>query len=155
MRRVRTRGPDPRPAGKALATEVVPFPVGRPGTFYCYACLRSHEKDSEIGRDHRRYDIDADAATSMAQAHLREFYLQTKGIAAALTILGFEGVRIHPPRFGQGWPTREAIERRFRDLVRRHHPDAGGDPDEFRRIRWAIGVLRRYRPPDEYRAGRA
>ena len=126
--------------------------MGRPGTYYCYACIRSHLEESGIGRDHRRYDIDADAATSLAQAHLREFYLQTKGIAAALTILGFEDVRIHPPRFGEGWPTRDAIEKRFRALVRRAHPDAGGDPDEFRRIRWAVQILRKYRPPEEYRA---
>ena len=126
--------------------------MGRPGRYTCYVCLRTHKKESGIGRDHARYDIDADASTSAAQALLREFYLQTKGIAAALKILGFEGVRIHPPRFGEGWPSKDAIEKRFRALVRRHHPDAGGDPDEFRRIRWAVEILRKYRPPEEYRA---
>ena len=30
----------------------------------------------------------------------------------------------------------------------KHHPDAGGDPHEFRKVQWAIEVLRRYRPPD-------
>ncbi|HLE46158.1 MAG TPA: hypothetical protein VI915_04135, partial [Thermoplasmata archaeon] len=89
---------------------------------------------------------------SPVQSRIREFYLQTRGVQAALAILGFEGVRIQPPRFGRGWPARSEIEARFRALAKRHHPDAGGDPDEFRRVQWAVEVLRRYRPPDEYRA---
>lgn len=32
---------------------------------------------------------------------------------------------------------REDIEQKFRDLVKRHHPDAGGDPDEFVAVRKA------------------
>jgi len=120
-------------------------------TFYCYACLRRHETGSAIGRSHARFDIEADASTSAVQVHIREFYLQTRGVQAALRILGFEGVRIHPPRFGRGWPSREEVERRYRDRVKRTHPDAGGDPEEFRRIQWAIEILRRYRPPEEYR----
>ncbi|TLZ62392.1 MAG: hypothetical protein E6K16_05655 [Methanobacteriota archaeon] len=121
-------------------------------TFYCYACLRGHETDSAIGRSHARFDIDADASTSAVQSHIREFYLQTKGVQAAFRILGFEGVRIHPPRFGGGWPPREEIERRYRGLVKRSHPDAGGNPEKFRRVQWAIEILRRYRPPEEYRS---
>src|SRR3989454_12328660 len=121
-------------------------------TFFCYVCNRRHEAASATGRSHARYDIDADASTSAVQAHIREFYLQTKGVQAALRILGFEGVRIHPPRFGRGWPPREDVERRYRGLVKRHHPDAGGDPEEFRRIQWAVEVLRRDRPPEEDRA---
>ncbi len=124
--------------------------MDRNETYYCFACLRRHEKDSAVGRSHERYDIEADASTSATQGHLREFYLQTKGIVAALQILGFENVRIRPARFGKGWPSKQAIERRFRVLVRRHHPDAGGDPEEFRKIEWAVEVLRKYRPPDEY-----
>jgi len=120
--------------------------------FYCYACLRRHGKVSAIGRSHSRFDIEADASTSAVQAHLREFYLQTKGVAAALKILGFHGVRIHPPRFGRGWPPRDEVERRYRALAKRNHPDTGGDPEAFRPIQWAVEVLRRYRPPDEYRA---
>lgn len=123
-----------------------------PEPYYCYACLRRHDKASAIGRDHARFDIDADASTSPDQSRIREFYLQTKGVQAALAILGFEGVRIHPPRFGRGWPARAEVEARFRALAKRHHPDAGGDPGEFRRVQWAVEILRRYRPPDEYRA---
>lgn len=121
-------------------------------TYFCYACLRRHGRESAVGRDHARYDIDADASESALQADLREFYLQTKGISAALRILGFEDVRIEPPRFGRGWPTEEAIDARYRALARRTHPDAGGDPDEFRKVRWAVEVLRKYRPGAE-RAG--
>jgi len=120
-------------------------------TYYCYVCLHRHEADSAIGRSHARFDIEADASTSALQSHIREFYLQTRGVQAALRILGIEGVRIHPPRFGRGWPPKEEVERRYRDLVKRAHPDAGGDPEEFRRIQWAIEILRRYRPPEEYR----
>ena len=120
-------------------------------TFYCYAYLHRHAKASAIGRGHARFDIEADASTSALQSHIREFYLQTRGVQAALRILGIEGVRIHPPRFGRGWPPKEEVERRYRDLVKHAHPDAGGDPEEFRRIQWAIEILRRYRPPEEYR----
>jgi len=120
-------------------------------TFYCYACLRRHATGSAIGRSHARFDIEADASTSALQSHIREFYLQTRGVQAALRILGIDGVRIHPPRFGKGWPPKDEVERRYRDLVKRAHPDAGGDPEEFRRIQWAIEILRRYRPPEEYR----
>ena len=126
-------------------------PMAGRETFYCYACLRRHETGSAIGRSHGRYDIEADASTSALQSHIREFYLQTKGVQAAFQILGFEGVRIHPPRFGRGWPSREEVERRYRDRVKRTHPDAGGDPEEFRRVQWAVEVLRKYRPPEEYR----
>src|SRR5207245_8617488 len=119
------------------------------GTFCGDACLHRHAKASAIGRGHARFDIEADASTSALQSHIREFYLQTRGVQAALRILGIEGVRIHPPRFGKGWPARDEVERRYRDLVKRTHPDAGGDPEEFRRIQWAIEILRRYRPPDE------
>src|SRR5207249_1941075 len=111
-------------------------------TFYCYVCLRRHDTGSGIGRGHARFDIEADASTSAVQSHIREFYLQTKGVQAAFQILGFEG----------GWPTQEEIEKRYRDRVKRAHPDAGGDPEEFRRVQWAIEVLRRYRPPEEYRS---
>ena len=72
----------------------------------------------------------------------------------ALATLGFERVRIHPPRFGRGWPARAKIESRFRALAKRYHPDAGGDPDEFRRVQWAVEVLRRYRPPGRVPGGR-
>ena len=131
------------------------LPMAGRETFYCYACLRRHDAGSAIGGSHARFDIEADASTSAVQSHIREFYLQTKGVQAAFTILGFEGVRIHPPRFGRGWPSREDVEQRYRDRVKRAHPDAGGDPEEFRRVQWAVEVLRKYRPPEEYRADRA
>ena len=117
--------------------------------FFCYGCLRRHERDSDIGKDHARYDIGADAAESPLQSHIRQFYLQTVGIRAALRILGFDDVRIEPPRFGRGWPARAAIEARYRALAKRSHPDAGGDPEEFRTVQWAVEVLRKYRPPDD------
>ncbi len=128
--------------------------MAAPDTYFCYACLRRHQTASVTGRGHRRFDIDADASTSAVQAHIREFDLQTKGVDAAFRILGFRGVEIHPPRFGRGWPPREEVERRYRKLVKRHHPDAGRDPEAFRRVQWAVEVLRRYRPPEEYRADR-
>ena len=116
--------------------------------YFCFACGQDHRPDSDVGRDHRRYSIEGGHDTGGIFDDLREFYVQTKGIRAALRILGFEDVTIHPPRFGRGWPTRAAIEQAFRERVRTAHPDAGGDPEEFRRLRWAVEVLRRYRPPD-------
>src|SRR2546428_4769074 len=112
-------------------------------TFYCYACLPRHETGSAIGRGHARFDIEADASTSALQSHIREFYLQTRGVQAALRILGIEGVRIHPPRFGRGWPPKEEVERRYRDLVKRAHPDAGGGPQGVPRVPMAIEIPRR------------
>lgn len=117
-------------------------------SFFCYACSRRHERESGIGRDHARYDIEADAAQSPTQSHIREFYLQTAGIRAALRILGFGDVHIQPPRFGRGWPDRAAVEARYRALAKPSHPDAGGDPEEFRKVQWAIEVVRKYRPPE-------
>ncbi|MCI4371284.1 MAG: hypothetical protein L3J78_01400, partial [Thermoplasmata archaeon] len=116
--------------------------------FFCFACGREHRSGTAIGRDHKRYSIEGGQETGGIFSDLREFFLQTKGIETAFRILGFEDVRVHPPRFGRGWPTKGAIERAYRERVRRHHPDAGGNPREFRKIRWAIEVLRRYRPAD-------
>ncbi len=114
--------------------------------FYCFACDRDHRADSAIGANHRRYSIEGGHDAGGIFDDLREFYLQTKGIAAAFRILGFESVRIHPPRFGRGWPPREAIEKAFRLRARRLHPDVGGNPEEFRKVQWAVETLRRYRP---------
>jgi hypothetical protein len=115
--------------------------------FFCFACGRDHRSASDIGRDHRRYAIDGGHDTGGIFRDLREFYVQTKGISTALRLLGFDAT-IHPPRFGRGWPSRDAIEKAFRERAKRFHPDRGGDPDEFRKIEWAVEVLRRYRPPD-------
>lgn len=114
--------------------------------FYCFACDRDHLADSAVGSDHRRFGIEGGHDTGGIFDDLREFYLQTKGIQAAFRILGFDSVRIHPPRFGHGWPSRESIEAAYRKRVRRLHPDVGGDPEEFRKVRWAVETLRRYRP---------
>ena len=116
--------------------------------FFCFACGRDHRAGTAIARDHKRYSIEGGHESGGIFSDLREFYLQTKGIESAFRILGFEGARVHPPRFGRGWPSREAIERAYRARARRSHPDAGGDPHEFRKIRWAIEILRRYRPSD-------
>ena len=116
--------------------------------FFCFACGRDHRIGSDIARDHKRYSIEGGHESGGIFSDLREFYLQTKGIAAAFRILGFENVRVHPPRFGRGWPSPAAIEKAYRVQAKRHHPDAGGDPHEFRKVQWAIEVLRRYRPPD-------
>ena len=116
--------------------------------FFCFACGRDHRTGTAIARDHKRYSIEGGHESGGIFSDLREFYLQTKGIEAAFRILGFEDVRVHPPRFGRGWPSRTEIERAYRDRARRDHPDAGGDPREFRKVQWAIEVLRRYRPPD-------
>src|SRR2546427_455330 len=81
--------------------------------YSCYACLHRHETGSATGREHARFDIEADTSTSAMQSHILEFYLQTRGVQAALRILGIEGVRIHPPRFGKGWPAWNEVERRL------------------------------------------
>ncbi len=116
--------------------------------FFCFACNRDHRTDSGIGEGHRRYSIEGGHESGGIFDDLREFYLQTKGIETAFHLLGFESVRIEPPRFGRGWPSRAAIEKAFRVRAKECHPDAGGDPYEFRKMQWAIGVLRRYRPVD-------
>jgi len=116
-------------------------------SFFCFACDRDHRAGTAIAKDHKRYSIEGGHESGGIFSDLREFYLQTKGIAAAFRILGFEDVRVHPPRFGRGWPSSEAIEKAYRVRARRHHPDTGGDPNEFRKVQWAIEVLRRYRPP--------
>jgi hypothetical protein len=36
----------------------------------------------------------------------------------------------------------EVAEAAYRTLVRRHHPDRGGDPDVTRRLNWAIQEIR-------------
>jgi hypothetical protein len=118
------------------------------GRFFCFACGRDHRLGSKVATDHTRYSIEGGHEIGGIFSDLREFYLQTKGIRTAFQILGFADVRIEPPRFGRGWPTREAIERAYRSRAKRLHPDAGGDPEEFRKVRWAVEVLRRYRPPD-------
>jgi hypothetical protein len=116
--------------------------------FFCFACGHDHRGGAAIARDHKRYSIEGGHESGGIFSDLREFYLQTKGIRAALRILGLENVRIHPPRFGRGWPSEAAIEAAYRSQVRRFHPDRGGDPHEFRKVQWAIDVLRRYRPAD-------
>lgn len=117
-------------------------------TYFCFACGHEHRAESAVGRDHRRYAIEGGHDRGGIFEDLREFYVQTKGIAAAFRILGFDEVRIHPPRYGRGWPSREAVERAFRERAKRLHPDQRGDPGEFRKIEWAVEVLRRYRPPE-------
>ena len=114
--------------------------------YFCFACDQDHRTDSAIGSDHRRYSIEGGHDTGGVFDDLREFYLQTKGIETAFRILGFDAVRIHPPRFGRGWPSREAVEKAFRQRAKACHPDTGGDPREFRKVQWAVHVLRRYRP---------
>jgi hypothetical protein len=116
--------------------------------FFCFACGSEHRTDSAVGRDHRRYAIEGGAEAGGLFTDLREFYVQTKGIDAAFRILGFPDVRVRPHRFGRGWPPRESIERAYREKAKALHPDVGGDPAEFRKLRWAVEVLRRYRPAD-------
>ena len=116
--------------------------------YFCFACGRAHRSGTAIAKGHKRYSIEGGHESGGVFTDLREFFLQTKGIEAAFRILGFEDVRIHPPRFGRGWPSRAAIEKAYRQRAKRAHPDAGGDPHEFRKVQWAIEVLRRYRPLD-------
>ena len=40
------------------------------------------------------------------------------------------------------------VEKAFRRRAKACHPDTGGDPREFRKVQWAVQVLRRYRPRD-------
>lgn len=117
--------------------------------FYCFACDRDHRAASGIGRDHRRYAIEGGHERGGLFSDLREFYVQTKGIDAAFAILGFSEVRVRPHRFGSGWPSEAEVARAFRERAKALHPDAGGDPREFRKLVWAMDVLRRYRPPSD------
>jgi DnaJ domain len=116
--------------------------------FFCFACGRDHRSGTAIGRDHKRYSAEGGHESGGIFSDLREFYLQTKGIEAAFRILGLGTVRIQPPRFGRGWPSEAAIEKAYRKQAQRFHPDRGGDPHEFRKVQWAIEILRRYRPQD-------
>lgn len=116
--------------------------------YFCFACGRNHRPGSTAGRDHKRYSIEGGHDRGGIFDDLREFYVQTKGIQTAFHILGFEEVRIQPPRFGRGWPSAAAIERAYRERAKDLHPDVGGDAHEFRKLRWAVQVLRRYRPPE-------
>jgi len=113
--------------------------------FFCFACGRDHRPDSGIGRGHRRFGIEGGHETGGVFSDLREFYLQTKGIDAAFAILGFD-VRVRPHRFGRGWPSEADVDRAFREAAKVAHPDRGGDPREFRKLQWAVEILRRYRP---------
>ena len=115
--------------------------------FFCFACGHDHRSGTAIAKGHKRYSIEGGHESGGIFSDLREFYLQTKGIAAALRILGFENTRVRPPRFGRGWPAQAAIETAYRTRARTSHPDAGGDATEFRKVQWAIEVLRKYRPP--------
>lgn len=116
--------------------------------FFCFACGHDHRTDSAVGRDHRRYGTEGARDRGGLFTDLREFYVQTKGIDAAFAILGFQDVKVRPHRFGRGWPSRDSVERAYRERAKTLHPDHGGDPREFRKVRWAVEVLRRYRPPD-------
>lgn len=116
--------------------------------YYCFECERDHRAGTDIGRSHKRYSIEGGHESGGLFTDLREFYLQTKGIETAFHLLGFTDIRIHPPRFGRGWPPRTAIEGAYRERAKRLHPDVGGDAREFLKVRWAIEILRRYRPPD-------
>src|SRR3972149_6853335 len=115
--------------------------------FFCFACGRDHRGGTAIAKDHKRYSIEGGHESGGIFSDLREFYLQTKGIAAALRILGFEDVRVHPPRFGRGWPSLAAIETAYRRRARTFHPDIGGDPHEVWEGQGAIGGLRGDSPP--------
>src|SRR5437879_3226727 len=100
--------------------------------FFCFACGRDHRTGTAIARDHKRYSIEGGHESGGIFSDLREFYLQTKGIDAAFRILGFEGVRVHPPRFGRGWPSRAAIRSDYRVQALMHHAAACGDPHVYR-----------------------
>ena len=49
---------------------------------------------------------------------------------AALAVLGLEGNE-----------NREEVTQRYRQLVRKHHPDRGGDPERFRQVKEAAEQL--------------
>jgi len=34
------------------------------------------------------------------------------------------------------------IKQQYRRLAMQHHPDRGGDPSQFQRLEWAMGILR-------------
>lgn len=51
--------------------------------------------------------------------------------------------------------TREQIERRYRRLAHRHHPDCGGDEESMKSLNEAWAVLRDERSREDYDARRA
>lgn len=108
----------------------------RRGRQMCFACdsydriwknIRAIGKTIEAIRAIERY-----GATDMMERSLTAFEALPPP-AGWRTVLGFAvdaGVRL------------EDAERRYRDLVKRHHPDAGGDPEQFRKLNDAIGQAR-------------
>jgi DnaJ domain len=52
------------------------------------------------------------------------------------------------------WATREEIERLYKGLARRHHPDRGGDEERMKSINEAYRVLRDEVSREAYDAGR-
>jgi len=34
------------------------------------------------------------------------------------------------------------IKQQYRRLAMQHHPDRGGEPSQFQRLEWAMGILR-------------
>ncbi|CAM2064994.1 J domain-containing protein [Sulfidibacter corallicola] len=73
--------------------------------------------------------VDRDTVRRMIQAFWKRYHV-TLGREEALEVFGL-------PRFAGP----AEIKRRYRELVRRTHPDMGGDPDEFRRVMSAAGAL--------------
>src|SRR2546421_9917939 len=98
--------------------------------FFCFACGRDHRGGTAIARDHKRYSIEGGHESGGIFSDLRECYLQTKGIVAALRILRLENVKVHPPRFCRRWPSPAAIDKAYRRQARGRPPDTGGDPPE-------------------------
>jgi len=90
----------------------------------------------------RSYYLDLDnlAATSAEDVKQMlngfwERYLAGEGREEALQSLGLE----EPV-------DRQAIERRYRELAAKHHPDRGGDAEKQSEINKAIKILRQYYP---------
>lgn len=90
----------------------------------------------------RSYYLDLDnlAATSAEDVKQMlngfwERYLAGEGRLEALQSLGLE----EPV-------DRKAIEKRYRELAAKHHPDRGGDTKKQSEINKAVGILRQYYP---------
>jgi DnaJ-domain-containing protein 1 len=47
-----------------------------------------------------------------------------------LEVMGFDSM-----------PSKSDLDKRYRELVMKHHPDRGGDPKEFKRIHAAWSIL--------------
>lgn len=85
----------------------------------------------------RQYYLDLDQLKDLARSDVEamldrfwQMYSCFENRDAALAVFGLDGDA-----------DRQEIKQRYRQLVRRHHPDRGGDPERFRQVQEAAEQL--------------